>query len=273
MKQGWIKIHRKLLECDIWDYDEPYTRRDAWIELLLLANHSDKDIIFDGHKTVVKRGQYLTSVRKLATRWQWGKDKTLSFLRLLEECGMIIKESDSRRTLLTIVNYEVYQAKDDDDQTVTRQLADSEQTVSRHSPATNKNVKNDKNEKNDKYIPSFDEFWKTYPRKNDKAKAYKCYKARLNDGYTEEQLLTACKNYAEECEKNRTEQKYIKHGATFLSVNEPFLDYLKGDEDGRGDTEHIKSDKERREEEIDRYLRSDEYLNGEDESPFDMPFV
>ena len=150
MKQGWIKIHRKLLECDIWDYDEPYTRRDAWIELLLLANHSDKDIIFDGHKTVVKRGQYLTSVRKLATRWQWGKDKTLSFLRLLEECGMIIKESDSRRTLLTIVNYEVYQAKDDDDQTVTRQLTDSEQTVSRHSPATNKNVKNEKNEKNEK---------------------------------------------------------------------------------------------------------------------------
>lgn len=150
MKQGWIKIHRKLLECDIWDYDEPYTRRDAWIELLLLANHSDKDILFDNHKITIHRGQYLTSVRKLAARWQWGKDKTLNFLRLLEECEMIKKESDSRRTLLTIVNYEIYQAKEDDEQTVSRQSTDSEQTVNRHSPATNKNDKEcNKNEKND----------------------------------------------------------------------------------------------------------------------------
>lgn len=81
----------------------------------------------------------------------------------------------------------------------------------------------------DKYICAFNEFWKNYPRKKDKARAYKCYCARLNDGYTEDQLLVACINYAAECEHNKTEERYIKHGATFLSVNEPFLDYLKGE--------------------------------------------
>ena len=79
---------------------------------------------------------------------------------------------------------------------------------------------------NNIYPSSFDEFWEHYPRKQDKGQAYKCYQARLNDGYTEDQLLTACKNYAAECEKEKREKKYIKVGSTFLSVNEPFVEYL-----------------------------------------------
>lgn len=120
----------------------------------------------------------------------------------------------------------------------------------------------------DKYICAFDEFWKNYPRKKDKARAYKCYCARLNDGYTEDQLLAACINYAAECDHNKTEERYIKHGATFLSVNEPFLDYLKGENDGNV-AGRTRDDEEQRNAEIDRYLESDEYRNGED----DMPFV
>ena len=78
-----------------------------------------------------------------------------------------------------------------------------------------------------KYSVHFEEFWGNYPRKKEKSRAYKCYMARLNDGYSEEELLTACKNYARECEKEKTEQRYIKHGSTFLSDSMPFLDYLK----------------------------------------------
>ena len=102
----------------------------------------------------------------------------------------------------------------------------------------------------DKYICAFEEFWKHYPRKKDKARAYKCYCARLNDGYTEDQLLTACINYAAECELNKTEERYIKHGATFLSVNEPFLDYLKGETENAGI-----DDEEQRNAELDEHIR------------------
>ena len=80
------------------------------------------------------------------------------------------------------------------------------------------------------YPSSFDEFWQNYPRKQDKGQAYKCYQARLNDGYNEDQLLTACINYAAECDHDKREKKYIKVASTFLSVNEPFVEYLdKGD--------------------------------------------
>ncbi len=76
------------------------------------------------------------------------------------------------------------------------------------------------------YSTDFEEFWSVYPRKADKAQAYKKYKARLEDGFTHEQLLEAAKNYADQCRRDRTEEKYIKHGKTFLGEATPFLDYL-----------------------------------------------
>jgi len=90
----------------------------------------------------------LCSVRKLSSRWHWGKTKTLNFLRLLEEFERIERKADSRRTLITIIKYDVYQNSDTDYETVTRQSRDSHETVTRQSPSTNKNIKNDKNDKN-----------------------------------------------------------------------------------------------------------------------------
>lgn len=76
------------------------------------------------------------------------------------------------------------------------------------------------------YSTDFEEFWVVYPRKADKAQAYKKYKARLEDGFSHEQMLEAAKNYADQCKRDRTEDKYIKHGKTFLGESTPFLDYL-----------------------------------------------
>ena len=76
------------------------------------------------------------------------------------------------------------------------------------------------------YSTDFEELWAIYPRKADKAQAYKKYRARLEDGFSHEQLLKSVKNYAEQCRRDRTEEKYIKHGKTFLGESTPFLDYL-----------------------------------------------
>lgn len=78
------------------------------------------------------------------------------------------------------------------------------------------------------YSEGFEEAWKTYPRKKEKAAAYKAYKARLHE-YSEDQLLTATKRYAEECRILNTEERYIKHGATFFGPSMPFADYLAED--------------------------------------------
>lgn len=76
------------------------------------------------------------------------------------------------------------------------------------------------------YSSEFEELWQSYPRKNEKAGAYKAYKARLNDGYSHEELQTAVKNYAMECSRLHTAARYIKHAKTFFGPNMPFVDYL-----------------------------------------------
>lgn len=73
---------------------------------------------------------------------------------------------------------------------------------------------------------SFESFWSEYTKKRDKAMARKAYEARLKDGFSEDELLEACRNYMAECKRENREQRYIKDAKTFLGVNTPFVDYL-----------------------------------------------
>lgn len=109
LSSGWIKLYRQLQDCWIWLDKEPFDKRSAWVDLLLTANHSDKKILFNGELITVKRGQILTSVRKLSAKWKWSVNKVYRFLKLLESDEMLQKESDKDRTLLTIVNYSIFQ--------------------------------------------------------------------------------------------------------------------------------------------------------------------
>jgi len=80
----------------------------------------------------------------------------------------------------------------------------------------------------DRHKDAFEIFWKIYPRKKDMSNAAKKFNARINSGFSEEELIEAAKNYSDECNKNCTEEKYIKYATTFLGDddNMPFVDYL-----------------------------------------------
>ena len=152
-EKGWIKLHRRIQDCWIWD-EKPFDKPRAWIDILLLANHADKKIMFNGNPIVIKRGQYLTSIRKLAERWGWSYDKVTRFLNVLISEDMLQKESDSNRTLLTVINYEVYQDVPNADECSDR-TPTSEQTE--HSPNADRTPTSDKQEykeliKNDKNV-------------------------------------------------------------------------------------------------------------------------
>lgn len=86
------------------------------------------------------------------------------------------------------------------------------------------------------YTPEFEEFWTLYPRKVEKENAFKKYKTRLKEGYTDEQLTQAAKNYRATCEAEHTETRFIKHPKTFLSDTKPFMDYLEHDTQERQNT-------------------------------------
>lgn len=143
--KGWIKVHRRLQDCPIW-YGERYSKGQAWIDLLLSANHRDKELLFNGRIITIKRGQLLTSMMKLAEKWGWNRKTVKSYLTMLETEHMIACDTDNRKTLVTIENYDIYQCDDETTDNRTDYSTDTKKDNRTDSRTdTNKNVKNVKN--------------------------------------------------------------------------------------------------------------------------------
>ena len=106
---GYIKLYRQIFANEIWNDKEPFDRRSAWIDLLLLANHKDHTIIYKGKTIEVKRGQVNRSVYQLAERWNWSRGRVKRFLDLLKKLKMCTTDSTSDGTTITIINYTIYQ--------------------------------------------------------------------------------------------------------------------------------------------------------------------
>lgn len=109
--RNWIKLNRNIFYNSLWEDKEPFDKRSAWIDLLMLANHSDHKIIQDGKITMAKRGDVNRSISFLAKRWRWSFKKVLRFINLLESDKMVIRNSTTHGTTITIVNYNKYQTR------------------------------------------------------------------------------------------------------------------------------------------------------------------
>lgn len=224
MAKGYIKLHRQIQDCWLWTEDK-FSRGQAWVDLLLMANHEDRKMLFEGKLIIVKKGQFITSILKLSERWKWNRKTVSNFLKVLEDDKMVTTERTTKGTTITIVNWDFFQDRGSTEGT-------TERTTTGQQRDTNKNDKNDKKERI--YNAHFEDCWNIYLKKKDKARAHECYMARLQNGYSEEELFEATKNYMAECKKNNTPLQYIKDAKTFFGVNTPFVDYIpKKDPDGK----------------------------------------
>lgn len=107
-KGGWIKLNRSIWDNFIWSFDKPQYSL-AWIDILLMANYKDKKILFDGKVEVVKQGSFVTSIVKLAERWNMNRRTVKHFLDVLQSDGMITYTSTKRCTTIFVTKYLEYQ--------------------------------------------------------------------------------------------------------------------------------------------------------------------
>lgn len=105
---GYILLHRKFTENFLY-FSEPFTRSQAWIDLLLLANHKENTMIVRGNAVKVPRGSIGLSQKSLGQRWLWSRDKVKRFISLLKSAHMIAQSKNGVKDLYSIVNYEQYQ--------------------------------------------------------------------------------------------------------------------------------------------------------------------
>lgn len=75
--------------------------------------------------------------------------------------------------------------------------------------------------KESNYLSEFETFWKLYPKRIDRKKAYEKFQsaAKIHDVQL---IIDGARKYAEQCHVNVTQKQFIKHPTTFLNA-ESFL--------------------------------------------------
>lgn len=254
---GYFSIERDLLLKPLW-LDEPFTRGQAWVDLIGLANYAPNFIRVAGVRIDIMRGQCGWSEIKLSERWKWSRGKTRRFLNELERDQRVCINSTTRTTIITVCNYDAYQCAGTTDGT-TDSTTDGQQTV-QQTDTIKKNNKENKNNKRkkDPYSPQtenqialdpsrdtnhtidrFDEFWEVAARKIDKPKARKAFASALERAPAVT-IITGMRRYAEaRAEDDRPgSEKFTKHPTTWLNndgwENEDIVDYQQHDYDEPG---------------------------------------
>jgi len=140
-EQGYIKLHRKILENPI--SEKPHYAW-LWIILLLKANHKTAEFIWNGEKKTIKAGQFITGREKLSQESHISQGTVERILKYLENEQQIKQETNNKFRIITIVNWEKYQINGQQ----TDSKTDNQRTTNGQQTDTNNNDKNVKNDKN-----------------------------------------------------------------------------------------------------------------------------
>jgi hypothetical protein len=205
---GWIKLHRQVADNPIWLKDT-FSDGQAWIDLLLLANHKEGFIHKRGIRLVVPRGCAGWSEKALSIRWKWSRGKVRRFIDFLVHQNMIKIEQQNIKltTIIQIINYDLYQSIGTTNDTTKR-------TSDGHQTDTNKK---NKNEKNTTYTPEFDLFWSVYPRKVAKGEAWKAWAKQNGNRPKIEVIISTIEKWKQTDQWQKDGGQFIPHPATWIN--------------------------------------------------------
>ena len=224
---GWIKLHRSIHNHWIFKEKRKFSKFEAWIDLLLLVNHKDNTFLLGNELTRCKRGMYITSIRELCSRWNWSNSKVRNYLNLLKDEKMIRYFSDTKKTAITIENYNYHQ-----DDTLKKDTQKHYKSITEKFPKhTNKNDKNDKNEK-EIYIPIVEYLnKKTGNRFSHRTKStIEKIDARIKENYSLDDFKKVIENKADHWLEDQTMNRYLRPETLFGNNFESYLNEVSVEE-------------------------------------------
>lgn len=140
--EGWIKIHRKILENPIICKDSDYLA--VWIYLLLNATHKEIPALFKGKKIILQKGQLITGRKSMSNQLKISESKIYRIINDFKSEQQIEQQTSNQNSLISILNWDKYQQIEQQNE----QQMNNERTTSEQRVNTNKNDKNVKNDKN-----------------------------------------------------------------------------------------------------------------------------
>ncbi len=158
--KGWIALHRKIQDNFLWNEPRKFSKAEAWIDILMEAQHSEKpqEVAFGMTVLTCNYGESLKSIATWAKRWKWSRNKVYRFFEMLDKCGMVETKNEQVTTRLTVCNYNRYDPKQNASGTPDRTQVERKQNTDRTQPDTDNNVNDENNAKNNKYSQNSNEF-------------------------------------------------------------------------------------------------------------------
>ncbi len=101
---GWIKLYRQITE---WQWYKDANTKNLFIHLLLKANTNDAIWM----EETIKRGELITSISHLASALKLTPKQIRGSLDKLKRTHEVTTERANNSTKITITNYDIYQAK------------------------------------------------------------------------------------------------------------------------------------------------------------------
>lgn len=141
MCNGWIKLHRKILD---WEWFTSPSTLQLFIYLLLRANKEDKK----WRGILIKRGQLVTSVATISEETKLSTQQVRTSLNRLKSTNEITSKTTNRFTLITVCKYESYQLYEEVEQQTKQQAL--QQTNNKQITNKQQQLKNNKNIRNNK---------------------------------------------------------------------------------------------------------------------------
>ena len=110
-KYDYIAIKRPSDDDELY-YGEPFTKWQAWIDLIFLAQTEDKETIVRGISVKVQKGCVYMPLSTLAERWKWDRRMVKKFIEKLVMYNKVYNKTGSGKygisNCITILNYESY---------------------------------------------------------------------------------------------------------------------------------------------------------------------
>jgi len=132
-KAGWIKLWRKFADDPLW-VSEPFTKGQAWVDLLLMAQGTENTIFKNGKFMEFQPGTVYKSILELSKRWKWSRNKVSRFLKSIENEAMVETKSDTTNgTTITIENWDVYQGRGQQTKQRRERKSDNSRTTDGHN--------------------------------------------------------------------------------------------------------------------------------------------
>lgn len=115
MSSGYLKLWRTLPDSPVWSLTT--AQRIVFVTILLEANWKPGIFRADGKTTRVRRGEFITSLNRLAGKAGVSKSCVVRALKSLSDLGTIETTPARKWTAICVVNYERYQRNEQEGDT------------------------------------------------------------------------------------------------------------------------------------------------------------